>query len=153
MKTGWSVRWAVPVDADGGPVALPADGVSAVAHAPTPTDEPLGEPALLLASFPLSPDRRHVAPGPLTDFLVDRAADVYAGLLPGLPAGSGLLGLVPGPVGRGELDARLARAIVDRLPEVAFLPAADAAAARIRPRDAVLLAGGTPALAEWLAPV
>jgi len=152
-RTAWSVRWAVPVDADGGPVALPADGVSAVAHAPTPTDEPLGEPALLLASFPLSPDRRHVAPGPLTDFLVDRAADVYAGLLPGLPAGSGLLGLVPGPVGRGELDARLARAIVDRLPEVAFLPAADAAAARIRPRDAVLLAGGTPALAEWLAPV
>ena len=36
---------------------------------------------------------------------------------------------------------------------MAFLPAADAAAARIRPRDAVLLAGGTPALAEWLAPV
>ena len=81
-------------------------------HAPTPTDEPLGLPALLLASFPLSPDRRHVAPGPLTDFLVERAADVYAGMLPGLAAGPGLLDLVPGPVGRGELDARLARAIV-----------------------------------------
>jgi hypothetical protein len=152
-RTAWSVRWAVPVDAEGGPIALPADGVSAVVHAPTPTDEPLGEPALLLASFPLSPDRRHVAPGPLTDFLVERAADVYAGMLPGLPAGPGLLDLVPGPVGRGELDARLARAIVSRLPEVAFLPAAEADAARIRPRDAVLLAGGTPALAEWLAPV
>ncbi len=152
-RAAWSVRWAVPVDADGGPVALPADGVSAVVHAPTPTDEPLGLPALLLASFPLSPDRRHVAPGPLTDFLVERAADVYAGMLPGLPAGPGLLDLVPGPVGRGELDARLARAIVARLPDVAFLPAADAAAGRIRPRDAVLLAGGTPALADWLAPV
>jgi hypothetical protein len=153
-RTAWSVRWAVPVDAaDGAPVAVGGDGVTAVVHAPTPTDEPLGLPALLLASFPLSPDRRHVAPGPLTDFLVERAADVYAGLLPGLPAGPGLLDLVPGPVGRGELDARLARAIVSRLPEVAFLPAADAGAARIRPRDAVLLAGGTPALAEWLAPV
>jgi hypothetical protein len=137
--------------------------VTAVVHAPTPTDEPLGLPALLLASFPLSPDRRHVAPGPLTDFLVERAADVYAGMLPGLPAGRGLLDLVPGPVGRGELDARLARAIASRLPEVAFLPAAagaaeagadaDAAAPRIRPRDAVLLAGGSPALADWLAPV
>ena len=93
-------------------------------HAPTPTDEPLGLPALLLASFPLSPDRRHVAPGPLTDFLVERAADVYAGMLPGLAPGPGLLDLVPGPVGRGELDARLARAIVWRLPDVAFLPAA-----------------------------
>ena len=152
-RTAWSVRWAVPVDPDGGPIALPTDGVSAVVHAPTPTDEPLGLPALLLASFPLSPDRRHVAPGPLTDFLVERAADVYAGMLPGLAAGPGLLDLVPGPVGRGELDARLARAIVARLPAVAFLPAADAAAERIRPRDAVLLAGGTPALAEWLAPV
>ena len=36
---------------------------------------------------------------------------------------------------------------------MAFLPAADPAAERIRPRDAVLLAGGTPALAAWLAPV
>jgi len=157
-RTAWSVRWAVPVDAGGAPIALPGDGVSAVVHAPTPTDEPLGWPALLLASFPLSPDRRHVAPGPLTDFLVDRAADVYARMLPGLAAGPGLLDLVPGPVGRAELDARLARAIVSRLPDVAFLPAVDAAdagadAARIRPRDAVLLAGGGPALADWLAPV
>jgi hypothetical protein len=161
-RTAWSVRWAVPVDADGGPIALPADGASAVAHAPTPTDEPLGLPALLLASFPLSPDRRHVAPGPLTDFLLERAADGYAGMLPGLPAGPGLLDLVPGPVGRGELDARLARAIASRLPDVAFLPAVgavvrvdgvDADAPRIRPRDAVLLAGGTAALPEWLAPV
>ena len=163
-RTAWSVRWAVPVDAAdgagadaGAPIALPGDGVSAVVHAPTPTDEPLGLPALLLASFPLSPDRRHVAPGPLTDFLVERAADVYAAMLPGLPAGPGLLDLVPGPVGRGELDARLARAIASRLPDVAFLPAADgatdAAAPRIRPRDAVLLAGGSPALADWLAPV
>ena len=173
-RTAWSVRWAVPVDADGGPIALPSDGVSPVVHAPTPTDEPLGRPALLLASFPLSPDRRQVAPGPLTDFLVERAADVYAAMLPELAPGPGLLDLVPGPVGRGELDARLARAIVSRLPDVAFLPAAETAAdaaadraaglaadaaadaaqaPRIRPRDAVLLAGGGPALAEWLAPV
>src|SRR6202035_2793027 len=101
---------------------LPA-GVSAVVHAPTPTDEPLGLPALLLASFPLSPDRRHVAPGPLTDFIIERAAEAYASLLPALPPGPGLLDLVPGPVGRGELDARLSRAIVARLPDVAFLPA------------------------------
>jgi hypothetical protein len=149
----WSVRWAVPVDT--AQRAL----VRSVVYAPTPTDEPLGRPALLLASFPLSPDRRHVAPGPLTGFLIERAADVYAAMLPGLAPGPGLLDLVPGPVGRGELDAALSRAIVSRLPDVAFLPAAgdgagrNAADARIRPRDALLLSGGPPELADWLAPV
>ena len=125
-------------------------------HAPTPTDEPLGLPALLLASFPLSPDRRHVAPGPLTDFLVERAADAYAGLLPGLAPGPGLLDLVPGPVGRGELDARLARAIVARLPErgVPARRRRRTARARSRPRDAVLLGGAAPRRwPAWLAPV
>ena len=128
-RPAWSVRWAVPVTPgpDGGTPAgrLPA-GTGAVVHAPTPTDEPLGLPALLLASFPLSPDRRHVAPGPLTDFLVGQAAGTYARLLPGLAPGPGLLDLVPGQLGRGELDAQLRRAILDRLPEAAFLPAAGA---------------------------
>jgi hypothetical protein len=148
------------------------EGVTAVVHAPTPTDEPLSLPALLLASFPLGPDRRHVAPGALTGFLVERAADAYAGLLPGLAPGPGLLDLVPGPAGRGELDARLSRAIAARLPGVPFLPAADGAEAgekdpdggeanggnsgggeRVRPRDAVLLNASTPGLTRWLAPV
>jgi hypothetical protein len=167
-RPSWSVRWAVPVTAaaDGGAPAgrLPA-GVSAVVHAPTPTDEPLGLPALLLASFPLSPDRRHVAPGPLTDFLVDQAAQAYARLLPGLAPGPGLLDLVPGPVGLGELDAQLRRAIMARLPETAFLPAAGQPgqpgdpgdpgqlSLRIRPRDAVLLDTAIPGLAGALAPV
>jgi hypothetical protein len=155
-RPAWSVRWAVPVTAAAGGGApagrLPA-GVSPVVHAPTPTDEPLGLPALLLASFPLSPDRRHVAPGPLTDFLVDQAAQAYAGLLPGLAPGPGLLDLVPGPVGLGELDARLRQAIVARLPETAFLPAAGQPGARVRPRDAVLLDAGIPGLADALAPV
>src|SRR6185437_7798936 len=109
-------------------------------------------PALLLASFPLSPDRRHVAPGPLTDFLVDRAAEVYASLLAGLAPGTGLLDLVPGPVGRGELDARLSRAIVTRLQATAFLPAAEPGP-RVRPPDAVLLEPSLPGLADCVAPV
>ncbi len=126
-------------------------------HAPTPTDEPLGLPALLLASFPLSPDRRHVAPGPLTDFLLDQAAEVYARLLPSLGPGDGLLDLVPGPVGLGELDAQLRRAILARLQETAFLPAALPAAqrrsGRIRPRDAIVLEAALPGLTGHLAPV
>jgi len=149
-RTSWSVRWAVPAGPDGRVAGRLPGGVSPVVHAPTPTDEPLSLPALLLASFPLSPDRRHVTPGPLTGFLVERAADAYAGLLPLLPAGPGLFDLVPGPAGKGELDARLGDAIVARLPDAPFLPAVSDE--RVRPRDAVLL-GGPPGLAEFLAPV
>jgi len=156
-RPSWSVRWAVPVTLGGEHGDTPAgrlpDGVSAVVHAPTPTGEPLGLPALLLASFPLSPDRRHVAPGPLTGFLVDQAAEVYARLLPSLAPGADLLGLVPGPVARGELDAQLRRAILARLLQTAFLPAAGRPGPRVRPRDAVILDTAIPGLADCLAPV
>lgn len=156
-RPSWSVRWAVPVvaDSDEGDLAagsLPA-GVSAVVHAPTPTDDRLGLPALLLASFPLSPDRRHVAPGPLTDFLLDQAAEVYAGLLPSLAPGASLLDLVPSPVAQGELDAQLRGRILRLLPDSAFLPAAEPTGRRVRPSDAVVLDSSMPRLTGSIAPV
>ncbi|MDP9864676.1 MULTISPECIES: sacsin N-terminal ATP-binding-like domain-containing protein [Streptosporangium] len=132
----WLVRWAVPVDGaaggagqalhdgaqEGEPRPLPAR-VPPVVHAPTPSDEPLDLPALLIASFPMATDRRHVAMGPLTDFLVERAADAYLELLTGLPRTPKLLDLVPGLMGKGELDAQIRRAILRRLPDVPLLPA------------------------------
>lgn len=122
LRPHWSLTWAVPADTDGTP-AHPR--TSPVVHAPTPSDEPLGVPALLIASFPLDTTRRHAAPGPLTDFLVQRAADVYAELLAGWrPVSEGIIGLVPGPLGKGELDGALRQAILDRLPRTAFLPPA-----------------------------
>jgi len=153
----WSVRWAVPVVSDGDNGDLPAGslpaGVSAVVHAPTPTDERLGLPALLLASFPLSPDRRHVAPGLLTDFLLDQAAELYAGLLPRLAPGASLLDLVPSPVAHGELDAQLRGRILQLLPDCAFLPAAEPTSRRVRPGDAVVLDARMPGLTAIIAPV
>ncbi|MET9774763.1 molecular chaperone Hsp90 [Streptomyces sp. NPDC006367] len=122
LRPHWSVTWAVPVDAYGGPVR---PRTSPVVHAPTPSDEPLGVPALLIASFPLDSTRRHAAPGPLTDFLTQRAADAYAGLLADWrPVTAGIIGLVPGPLGKGELDGALRQAILDRLPRTSFLPPA-----------------------------
>ncbi|MFB6817529.1 sacsin N-terminal ATP-binding-like domain-containing protein [Streptomyces sp. NPDC056347] len=123
LRPHWSVTWAVPVDAEGAPVrprTLP------VVHAPTPTDEPLGIPALLIASLPLDTARRHFAPGPLTDFLVQRAADAYGELLAAWrPVSVATVDLVPGPLGTGELDGLLRAAILERLPRIAFLaPAA-----------------------------
>ncbi|MDH2430402.1 hypothetical protein [Sphaerisporangium sp. TRM90804] len=114
----WLVRWAVPAEHG----RLPGD-VAPVVHAPTPSDEPLDLPALLIATFPLATDRRHVAAGPLTDFLVERAAEAYLRLLGELPKTTRLLDLVPGLMGKGELDAAVRRAILRRLPGAPLLPA------------------------------
>ncbi|MFJ8784515.1 sacsin N-terminal ATP-binding-like domain-containing protein [Streptomyces sp. NPDC102476] len=145
LRPHWSLTWAVPADTDGTP-AHPR--TSPVVHAPTPSDEPLGVPALLIASFPLDPTRRHAAPGPLTDFLVQRAADVYAQLLAGWrPVSEGIIALVPGPLGKGELDGALRQAILDRLPRTAFLPPAlepgdDSELPEVlRPREAEVVEG------------
>ncbi|MEU2225458.1 molecular chaperone Hsp90 [Streptomyces sp. NPDC018347] len=157
LRPHWSVTWAVPVDAYGAP-ARPR--TSAVVHAPTPSDEPLGVPALLIASLPLDTTRRHVSPGPLTDFLVGRAADVYAELLAGWrPVGPGIIDLVPGPLGRGALDGALRQAVLERLPRTAFLPPAavaeddDELPPALRPRDAEIVEGAGADTVKVLAEV
>lgn len=146
----WSLTWAVPVDGEGRPLR---PGTAPMVHAPTPTDEPLGVPALLIASFPLDSTRRHIAPGPLTDFLVEQAGEVYASLLRQRGADTSSLDLVPGPLGQGEVDAQLRRAIIARLPEVAFLPGVTDEATALRPRDAVLLEGADAGIVRALADV
>ncbi|MBB2914741.1 hypothetical protein FHS43_006053 [Streptosporangium becharense] len=156
----WLVRWAVPVTSgpggdrrgeaagdapEGGePRPLPSL-VPPVVHAPTPSDEPLDLPALLIATFPMATDRRHVAPGPLADFVVERAADLYLELLSGLPRTPALLDLVPGLMGKGELDAAIRRAILRRLPDAPLLPALSPPAAVPSPRGD---AGASPVLAD-----
>ncbi|MET8567913.1 molecular chaperone Hsp90 [Streptomyces sp. NPDC004783] len=159
LRPHWSVTWAVPVDADGGP-ARPR--TSPVVHAPTPSDEPLGVPALLIASFPLDSTRRHAAPGPLTDFLTQRAADAYAALLADwTPVTAGIIDLVPGPLGKGELDGALRQAILDRLPRTSFLPPAaeprdddtDGLPGSLRPRDAEVAEGAGAETVRVLAEV
>ncbi|MFB7710717.1 sacsin N-terminal ATP-binding-like domain-containing protein [Streptomyces sp. NPDC056105] len=159
LRPHWSVTWAVPVDADGAPEPPRS---APVLHAPTPSDEPLGVPALLIASFPLDTTRRHAAPGPLTDFLVERAADAYAELLAGWrPVSTAVLGLVPGPLGRGELDGSLRGAILARLPRTAFLPPAlprtkddaDGLPETLRPREAEVVEGAGAETVQVLAEV
>ncbi|GFH36816.1 sacsin N-terminal ATP-binding-like domain-containing protein [Streptomyces pacificus] len=153
MRPHWTVTWAVPVDTEGMPVH-PAS--APVVHAPTPTDEPLGVPALLIASLPLDTARRHPAPGPLTDFLVRRAAEAYAELLGGWrPAGPGLIDLVPGALGKGELDGSLRAAILELLPRTAFLapavPSEDMVV--LRPLEAEIVEGAGAETVEVLADV
>ncbi|WP_456786678.1 sacsin N-terminal ATP-binding-like domain-containing protein [Cellulomonas sp. P5_C5] len=136
----WRVTWALP---RGGAGLVRADQV---VHAPTPTDEPCTVPALLVATFPLDPSRRHVAPGALTEAVLDHAADVYARLAHGrAAAGHDALALVPTGLAAGALDAALRERIVDRLTRTPLLaPAAPADdGALVVPERAVALAGSS----------
>ncbi|MGV9266347.1 sacsin N-terminal ATP-binding-like domain-containing protein [Kitasatospora sp. NPDC003701] len=149
----WTVTWAVPVAADGSPQPT---GIAPVLHAPTPSDEPLGLPALLIASYPLDSTRRHVAPGPLADYLTERAADSYADLLRARGGDLGSLGLVPGPLGQGALDNALRAGILSRLPGTPFLPhpaPVEEGTPALRPRDATVLEGADGSVVEALAPI
>ncbi|HEX8496801.1 MAG TPA: hypothetical protein VF661_06365, partial [Actinomycetales bacterium] len=134
-RRGWQVLWALPRDAG---VDVPAQ-----LHAPTPTDERLSLPAMLLATFPLDPARRHVAPGPLTDRLVREAAQAYAELLgeraAAVDADAEVLALVPTGLAAGALDGALREAVLERLPRVPLLRSVERADQLLQPREAVAL--------------
>lgn len=153
-RPGWSVTWAVSLGDDGRPTPVPGR-IPAVLHAPTPTDEPLDLPALLLASFPLDPSRRHVAPSALTDLLVATAADAYCDLVLALAEdiGPAALALVPGPAPAGALDGRLRQAIRHRLRQAPLLRSATPAGRPLTAADAVALDPPAPAVVTWLGPV
>ncbi|MDQ1486656.1 MAG: hypothetical protein QOJ62_2349 [Actinomycetota bacterium] len=136
-RRGYAISWALPVDAAGVPTAMPAS-VPAVVHAPTPTDEVLTLPALLVAPLPLDPTRRHVASGPLRDFLLAQAASSYAGLVRDLPPDPAVLSLVPVGVAAGAIDGELRAQVLGMLRDVAFLSSIDGDI-RLRPTEAVML--------------
>ena len=123
-RAGWAVTWAYRVPPDGADdadvdlFAVPPEDRSVAGWtvgAPTPTDEPLTLPARLVGTFPVDDTRRRLAPGPLCEFLLERAAETYLDLILAvdpvrrwelLPAG----GFPAGPV-----DGALRAAIVRRV--------------------------------------
>ncbi|NHC16203.1 sacsin N-terminal ATP-binding-like domain-containing protein, partial [Motilibacter deserti] len=129
----WSVMWALPVEG--------APALSGVLLAPTPTDEPIGLPALLVATFPLEPSRRRTLPGPLRAAVAAQAGRAYAELLAHAAAArpGSALALVPGPAAAGEVDALVRAAALEALPETAFVPTV--AGALARPRDVTVVEG------------
>ncbi|WP_454042895.1 sacsin N-terminal ATP-binding-like domain-containing protein [Cellulosimicrobium sp. Marseille-Q8652] len=146
-RTRWTVTWALPRG------SAPA-GAPRVVHAPTPTDEPTTFPALLLASFPLDPSRRHVSPGALTEHVARRAGEAYAELLGAEAArrGADVLGLVPTGLPAGAVDALVRDAATDALRGTPLLPGAGSRRL-LRPVDARVLrgdAGSDPAVLDVL---
>ena len=122
QRRSWQLRWAVPVDDRGRPEPLPP---GQVVHAPTASDEPLSLPVRLIASYPLAPDRRHVAPGRVTDLITAAAATAYAELLAGLAGHPTVLALLPRVgLAAAALDAALCREIGSELRRTAWLPTA-----------------------------
>jgi hypothetical protein len=141
----WSVLWALP--------RTPETAVPPTVHAPTPTDESLSLPALILATFPLDPARRHVAKGPLTDHLVRVAAQAYAALLhKRAEEGADVVPLVPTGLASGALDRALRDAILTELPGTPLLTAVEDSEL-LRPRDAVVVEGADDAFNGVLAPL
>ena len=137
-RPGWSLTWAVP--RPGSSARVPPR-----LHAPTPTDEPLPWPALLVADLPLDPSRRHVAPGPATAGVVAAAAGAYVELLEELASrGRPVLGLVPTGLPAGWFDAALREEVLAGLAQARILhpvqPPEDGAPP-LRPREAVVLSG------------
>ncbi|WP_017622739.1 sacsin N-terminal ATP-binding-like domain-containing protein [Nocardiopsis chromatogenes] len=144
----WTLTWATAV-ADDGAAGLP-DGVPRVVHAPTPSDAELALPALLIGTFPLTPDRRRIADGPAVEALVAEAAEAYAALLCGLEPRAAL-DLVPLPsLAHGPFDGHFRAAAAKPLQEAPFLRTVHGRP--VRPLDAVLVEPGPP-VAEVLAEV
>jgi hypothetical protein len=155
-RPAWSVVWALPqwtstqAEVPNQPVPATSAGV---VHAPTPTDEPISLPALLLATFPLDSTRRHVAKGPLTDWLVERAAAGYGELLRARAEDGGdELRLVPTGLAAGAVDRMLRDEILRSLPGTPMLRAVQGETL-LRPRDAVVVEGADEAFGEVLAPL
>ena len=147
-QSGWQVLWALPRNSS---VTIPP-----FVHAPTPTDEPLSLPALLMAGFPLDPTRRHVAQGPLTERLVNEAAHAYVELVAARVAeGADVAPLVPVGLAAGALDGALREAVVQLLPAVPILRGVEHPDQPLRPRDAVALDLGAddPAVLAVVAPL
>lgn len=101
-RSGYAAQIMVPLgDGDGG-IRWPA-GVARVLRAPQPTDEALTLPALVSVNLPLDPSRRHTVPGPLRDWLLDRAAQTLvevAAVLGGGPPADLPAALEPAPAGQ-----------------------------------------------------
>jgi hypothetical protein len=134
-RDSWAVLAAVP---DGGLVE------PQVVHAPTPSQEEFSLPVRLIATFPLSPDRREIPAGPLTTYIAARAGEVIADLIARTAADPSALSLLPRPTfAASSVDAAICAAVSAELGRRNWLPVCGrserAAASRVLAVDDALV--------------
>ena len=117
----------------------PADAIPDDDRCADPTDEPLTLPARLIGTFPVDDTRRRLAAGPLGDYLLERAADIYVELMAGDRAG-GSMEVVAGRRFSGRAD-RCRAARRGAPPGRGDAAAATAAGDLVTPGDACQLPG------------
>ncbi len=132
-------RWLVRVD-DGRVMPLEPD----VLRAPTRSDEELSLPALLIADVPMAPDRRRLMPGAS----LGDAAGVYPHLVRQVDPEQRLRVVPEAGFPRGPVDAQLREDVAAALRSSPWLPTVQGR--DVAARDAVVVAGLTPDLAEVL---
>lgn len=135
-RAGYALSWVLAVDVDpiGDATARPI-----TVGAPVPTDEPTTLPARLVGTLPVDDTRRRLAAGPLTDWLLDAAADLYLDLLAATEAGERWRLLPVAGFPAGPIDATLRAAVTARAEATAFLRTATGDP--VGPREAVHLPG------------
>ncbi|QKT06369.1 hypothetical protein HUN08_03545 [Gordonia sp. X0973] len=138
VATG-DIRWLAPI------AKRPA--APEVLRTPTPTDIDISVPARVIATLPVTPDRRHLMPGVDVGVL----APGYAALVAALPPAR-RPGFVPRALGANPVDARLLETVLDALGKTAWVPAADGEAALV-PRRTLIVADLSDELAACLGPV
>ncbi|HZG94674.1 MAG TPA: hypothetical protein VEZ46_08180, partial [Mycobacteriales bacterium] len=141
-RATWDVTWAVRL-AGGAPVPLLSAAVDGLyLRAPQPTDEPISVRALLSASVSLDTARRRAVEGPLTTFVLARAAEVFADMLAAAPPTPALLDLVPTGLPTGSVDAVLRDALADRLAAAPLFASAGDPDLRLRAAEAAVVDAG-----------
>ena len=159
-RASWQVTWALPTDAAESvtgsfgagpdpfgagpdPFGSPFPGRPAATRwtvgAPTPTDEPLTVPARLIGTFPVDDTRRRLAPGPLCDYLLQRAADCYLELIAAADPGERWTLFPVGGFPAGPVDGDLREAILRRIDVTPLL--ITAAGDLVAPGQACVLPG------------
>lgn len=117
-RTGWFLSWVRPLDS---PPAADGTMGSFTVGAPVPTDEPTTLPARLVGTLPVDDTRRRLAAGPVVDWLLDAAADVYLDLLTGTEPDERWRLLPVAGFPAGPVDAALRAAVLERAEAAPFL--------------------------------
>ncbi|WGW12656.1 hypothetical protein LWF01_02480 [Saxibacter everestensis] len=156
-RRDWWLAWALPRDG--------RTGQDSVIYAPTPSDDGLSLPGLLIGSFPVESGRRHLTDSKALQLMLRAAAQAYATLvarrareltLEGSPttALAGLAGFVPTGMPLSAADAVVHQAVINELGDVAWLPLGerigDEPAALVRPDQVAALTGAGSELAQSL---